>query len=31
MLRTTGIYFIILVMILVKCFLPDEKPEINRL
>ena len=28
MLRTTGIYFIILVMILVKCFLPDEKPEI---
>ena len=25
MLRTTGIYFIILVMILVKCFLPDEK------
>lgn len=28
MLRTTGIYSIILVMILVKCFLPDEKPEI---
>ena len=28
MLRTTGIYFIILVMILVKCFLSDEKPEI---
>ena len=28
MLRTTGIYFIILVMILVKCFLPGEKPEI---
>ena len=24
MLRTTGIYFIILVMILVKCFLPGE-------
>lgn len=30
MLRTTGIYFIILVMILVKCFLPYNRQNEMR-